>query len=167
MLEVQTDASSTYKTVAEVKIGDTVRTMQNGELKWTEVLRNIKSQGQFEFIKISTKNNENAIRDIEVTPEHGMIFVNKKGALTTNSAAHVQEGDVMTDLQGNNVSVVAVHHTVLNTKYTLETFDGTVLASGIFITTLCNDVLSDGPLLLGNLLENWANNHTHDICLLG
>lgn len=148
------------KDIEKVKTGDLVATKKEGEIFWTKVLRNQRSQGEFPFVEVTVKNlHDGALRQIRITPEHGLVHVGNEGQLTIDVAANVQVGDKMMGINGTSLSVVDVSNLLLPEKYTLETEDGTVLASELLMTTLCHEELSGGERLFDSTMNSWRSKH--------
>lgn len=150
------------KYIEDIKGGDTILTLKNEEQYWTKVLRNIKTEGSFEFVQITAQSlgNTSHIKKIQVTPEHGLIFLNSNNPMTIDTAEHVEIGDRLPDATGDIFSVVEISRTTLDTKYTLETCEGTVLASDFYVTTVCNEVVAGGEHLFGSTMNEWQSNHS-------
>ena len=127
---VASEGREIEKSIETIEAGDTVLTLENGKPKWTRVLRNIKTEGKSQFIQIDAQNDDfgSNKKQLKVTPEHGMILVNEEGNIIS-PAKNVQIGDKIIAENGEILSVISVAHLVMDEKYTLETFDGTVLAS--------------------------------------
>lgn len=160
---VQTNGKSIQRPVKDIKAGDFVQTLKNTETYWTQVLGNTKVEGEIEFIRITAKNMQNTtqIRYVEVTPEHELVLSRANNLKTISSAKYIQMDDVLIDSIGNKLSVTALEKIILNEKHNLVTLDGTVLASDIFVTTMCND--DDGVAverLFEPTMEDWRNKHS-------
>ena len=150
------------KYIEDIKSGDFVLTLKNEEQSWTKVLRNIETEGSFEFIQITAQSMSNAshTKKIQVTPEHGLVFLNNNSPMTIDTAEYVQIGDTLPDSTGDRFSVVDISRTKLDTKYTLETCEGTVIASDFYVTTVCNEVVAGGEHLFGPTMDEWQSNHS-------
>ncbi len=150
---------SHLKNISDIKIGDLVRTFKNGKSIWTEVIRNIRSEGSFNFIQFTLRNLTHIItKPITVTPEHVMILRAENGESVLSSASRVQMGDQMISAYGP-LSIVGLKPIQQASKYTLMTAEGTVLASDIFVSTICSEVVAGGEQLFEETMENWRNDH--------
>lgn len=157
-LMVSQNGREVSKGIAFVHPGDMVKTLSDGNPHWTKVIGNIKTEGSFDFLQLSLRNETHILTEqLTVTPEHGMIFSNN-GRMTLNKASHVQVGDQMISAQGTK-SIMSVKPVQLDNKYTLLTTDGTVLASDIFVSTICSEEIDGGEKLFKEKMENWRNNH--------
>lgn len=150
------------RNISQVKSGDLVLTSKDNENYGTKVLRNIKTEGNFEFVQITAQNpyNTSYIQKIQVTPEHGLVLRHKDSPMTIDTAAHIQLGDTLHGSNGDTLSVIDISRTILDTKYTLETCDGTVLASDFHVTTVCNEVVAGGEHLFESVMGEWQVNHS-------
>lgn len=162
IVTVKENGEGVSKYIENIKTGDLVLTSKDNENYWTKVLRNIKTEGNFEFIQITAQNpyNTSHIQKIQVTPEHGLVFGHKDSPMTIDTAAHIQLGDTLHGPNEDRLSVIDISRTVLDTKYTLETCDGTVLASDFYVTTVCNEVVAGGEHLFGSIMDEWHSNHS-------
>lgn len=150
----------TTKNIEDVLSGDRVLTLKDGKKSWTRVIRNVRSEGKFEFIEITAKNLANGShKEIRVTPEHGLVLSNSVGQLTIDAAGHLQVGDRIMDSDKNNLVVTHISHTYGDDKYVLETVEGTVLASDLFMTTICDEEVSGGEKLFESTMNSWKIRH--------
>lgn len=157
----QANEKNTTKNIKAIKTGDFVLTLKNGTQYWTEVLSNTKTEGSFEFIQIHAQNLQNTtqVKQLEVTPEHGLIFYRVDSMMTIDSASHLQIGDILVNSDGNKLSVIDIKKTTHDEKYTLETSEGTVLASNFFVTTLCKEEVTIGEQPFDLVIEDWKSRH--------
>lgn len=162
MIDVLINGEKTNKHVGEVNVGDMVLTSNYGKHEYTQVLRNIKTEGNFEFIQITAQNpyNLSHTQEIQVTPEHGLVLGHQHSPMTIDTAANIQIGDTLHGSNEERLAVIDISRTVLDTKYTLETCDGTVLASDFYVTTVCNEVVAGGEHLFGSIMDEWHSNHS-------
>ncbi|MBH2006833.1 MAG: hypothetical protein I8H75_05815 [Myxococcaceae bacterium] len=148
------------KDVKDIIVGDLVSTLKNEKLSLTSVLRNQKTQGRFEFVQITFEDLQNGMpKRILVTPEHGLVLSNENNELTIDSAEHINAGDRMLSADGIALLVTDIAIVTKNEKYTLETVDGTVLASDLFVTTMCNEEVIGGERLFEPTMKNWRMKH--------
>jgi hypothetical protein len=163
-IDVIFEGDKNSKYISDIKVGDMVITYNNGLLEPTKVIRNIKTEGEFEVLKITTQdiNNISHIEKLEVTPEHGLVFSRDSGVLTIKTAKLTEPGDIMVDAMGNMMSVTSIEQNKMTEKYTLETQKGTVLASNIFVTTICSEEISNKEQLFGLVMDEWSQKHSFD-----
>ncbi len=148
------------KNIESVQAGDTVLTLVGGKPAWTKVTRNLKIEGDFEFVRITTQDLKSGLQKrITVTPEHGLVTINENGELTLDAAKHLLVGDRMRAADGEELSVVDVSQVRLSEKYALETTDGTVLASDVFVSTICDEEVSAGEQLFNEKMKDWCKRH--------
>ena len=142
------------KNISEIKRNDFVLTYINNIEKKTKVISNERSEGHFEFYNIILENNYN----IKVTGNHGVIVKNKKdNGKKISLAENVKEGDILYTLNGE-FSIIEIKKEVQNQKYTLVTEDGTVLASDIYISLICENII-DESANFENIMYSWRNLH--------
>ncbi len=149
------------KNIGLIGSGDFVRTLIDGELKWTKVLKNTKTEGFFEFVQISAQGKD-ALNNAQliVTPSHGLVFLSEDGnRLTLDSAEHVMRGDLLIAANGDVLHVTEVSSVKMQDKYTLETSDGTVLASDVFVSTICDEEVAGGERLWDTKMKDWHARH--------
>lgn len=164
IIMVTENGRNTSKYIQDVKSGDIVLTIKDEQPHWTKVQNNIKSEGNFDFIKITAQalNNTTNIKHLEVTPEHGLIFYHDNAPMTIKAARNIKIEDKLIDSNNNKLVVTEINQAVLNEKYTLETSEGTVLASDVFMTTLCKEEVTAGESLLGQTITDWQSRHSFD-----
>jgi hypothetical protein len=157
---VKEEDKAERKYIGAIVSGDILLTMKDGKSFWTKVLRNIKTDGEFKFLQITTKNMiDGTTKKIQVTPEHGLILLSDQGVKTIDSARNARVGDKIIAMNGDTLDIVSIFNTVLNEKYTLETIEGTVLASDLFVTTICSGEIAGGERLFEETMNNWRLKH--------
>lgn len=148
------------KNIALVRDGDLVSTLVDGKLTWTKVIKNTKTEGIFRFVQIDLQNEASSLEtQIIVTPNHGLIFIAADRRLTIDSADKVEEGDLLISPDGSTLRVTTVNNINMQDQYTLSTIDGTVLASGVFVSTICSEEFAGGENLWNEKLEAWRARH--------
>ncbi len=146
------------RNVSLIKAGDYVKTLHNGKVAWTRVLKNVKANGLFEFVQIEAKNEANGeCRKLTLTPNHGVIIKNDR--LTLDAAENLTIADKLIDANYDTLSVTAINKVTMKDKYTLETSYGTVLASGFFVSTICTEEIAGGERLLDDKINDWRVRH--------
>lgn len=156
-LKVKESNEIVSKEIKYIKRNDYVYTLNaNGSQSYTKVLSNIKTNGNFEFVDIFCRNGLEK-KELKVTTNHALIIENKKQKKLL-LAKNLKIGMKFLDDNNEYCEIIQLKKLFLNEKYTLITEDGTVVSSGIFSSTICeNDI--DENLSLEKNLENWKNNH--------
>ena len=108
----------------EIKENDIV--LSNNEHKFTKVVRNVKSEGLFDYIQIILESG----KELTVTNEHGVIVLDDKSNKRVMLANNLREGQILITLEGPEV-IKSITHLKIKDKYILETLDGTVVANSI------------------------------------
>lgn len=155
------DGREVKKNIADVHGGDMVRTLRDRELVWTKVLKNKKTEGEFEFVQIDARNiTDGNYHRIRVTPVHGMVLVGEDDQLTLDAADNMLVDDKIIVSDNDILSVTEVNRVKMQDRYTLETVDGTVLASGIFVSTICDGEIVGGEQFFDSKIEDWKERHS-------
>ena len=138
---------------SEIKKGDSLLTFNNENLeKYSKVIFHKKIVGKFNFVTIYLENG----KSIKVTNEHGIVFIeNNKQFIKT--AEKINEGDILMTNLGNS-KVEKIERSIGNVKYVIETEDGTVFSNEIFVSTICNEEISEKKELK-ELIQKWSKNH--------
>lgn len=151
------------KNIADVHIGDMIATLHDGSFAWTKVVRNIKKTGDFDFVQITASNEVTGNhKRLSVTPTHGMVLLGNDNQSVFDTANHVIIGDKIIAANGDVLSVTDIKHDVMHERYTLETVEGTVIASGIFVSTLCAEELEGGKKPFNTTIQDWQKRHMFD-----
>ena len=137
--------------VYELKENDLV--LANNEHKFTKVFRNVKSEGIFDYIQIILESG----KELTVTNEHGVIVLDDKSNKRVIKANNLKEGQILITLEGPEV-IKSISNLRIKDKYILETFDGTVIANNIYVSTICDDVI-DEKINADDLIQQWKNKH--------
>ncbi len=155
---VKIDEGYIQKPVSEVRAGGFVQTLNNMKVAWTQVFSNHKAVGEIGFLNITFQNihNTSQTQYIEVTPEHELVLMRANNIVTISPAKNIQMDDVLIDSNGQQLLITSLEKTVLNEKYNLVTLDGTVLASDVFVTTMCNEGV-DGERLFEPTIKEWQS----------
>lgn len=155
------------KPISEVDVGDEVLTIVDGQLVSTRVVRNLRSSGDFAFFEFETrvksKSDENAgVSTLKVTPEHTMLLVNASGEIAFSRPADVKIGDKMKSSDGSVRRVSRIGHAMGKEKYTLVTTEGSVLASGMLVSTMCSEGISDEKAV-NDTVNDWKLRHQYHL----
>lgn len=140
------------KRIDEIKKDDLVLTYENGKKKTTKVISNEKTIGNFDFYHIILENNYN----IKVTGNHGII-IKIKNDKKILFAKNVKKGDILYTLNGE-YRILDIKKEIQNQKYTLNTQEGTVIASDIYISLICENII-DEKECFDNVMGNWKQLH--------
>lgn len=142
--------------ITSVVPGSLVVTMTpEGAPSLTKVTANIRHVGSFDYVQLDT--GAGALR---VTPNHGIVVFNGSAAFVV-TAATVAVGDVVQVSPTARVPVRSIEWTRRDGKYELETESGTVLASGMLATTICDADLEHGVRYpLEEKLGSWKEKHS-------
>lgn len=165
-----------------IKVGDYVQTLSTGfrmdvPVKYTRVVQNTKSVGKFKFIRIELESleGEKSI-ELEVTSEHQVIILlqdnekweqydwnnwQRESNFAENAivvqAHEVNRGMLLATLKGAR-KVVDTRFIYYPVKYSVETWDGTALGSGVLTTTMCDGSIDSGSNLL-EVISNYKATH--------
>ena len=140
------------KRITEIRKDDLVLTYENGKKKITKVISNEKTIGNFDFYHIILENN----LFIKVTGNHGIIIKNKNDK-KINFAKNAKKGDILYTLNGE-FRILDIKKETQNQKYTLNTQEGTVIASDIYISLICENII-DEKESFDNIMDNWKQLH--------
>ena len=121
--------------------------------KFTRVVRNIKSEGIFNYTQIILESGE----ILTVTNEHGVIILDNKLDKKIMKAINLKEGQALITLKGQE-KIKNIKYLSIKDKYILETLDGTVIANNIYVSTICEDVI-DEKRNADDLLKQWKYKH--------
>ena len=137
--------------IYDLKENDIV--LANNENKLTKIVRNVKSEGLFDFTQIILESK----KVLTVTNEHGIIVLDDKLNKKIIRADNLKEGQKLITLKGTEV-IKKINNLKLKDKYILETSDGTVIANNIYVSTICDDMI-DEKINSDDLIKQWKNKH--------
>ena len=137
--------------IYDLKENDIV--LANNENKLTKIVRNVKSEGLFDFTQIILESK----KVLTVTNEHGIIVLDDKLNKKIIRADNLKEGQKLITLKGTEV-IKKINNLKLKDKYILETSDGTVIANNIYVSTICDDMI-DEKIYSDDLIKQWKNKH--------
>lgn len=155
-----------------VRPGDSIVTLQAGGLQHTRVLRNVRQEGNFSFLRLYAASETHSYQ-LELTPDHVVAsFANisrspaePERLMRALPARALRYGDELLVLSGTRARVVHLEELRLPVKHTLVTESGTAVANGVFVTTMCG--LDDR--YLGRLdwsLKKWRDDHQSIVVLI-
>ncbi|WP_440652057.1 Hint domain-containing protein [Cysteiniphilum sp. 19S12-1] len=146
------DGQQINKHIDQVKVNDLVKTLHGGQTAWTRVTKNDRYDGTTELVEITLQDpksdNQPHIK-LKVTPLHGVVLMNDQ-IRTIDIAKNTVIGDKMECLDGKVLQVIGVDKSISNAEYTFETASGTVLASGVLVSTIYDASYSKGERLYHN-----------------
>ena len=134
--------------------------LANNENKFTKVVRNVKSEGIFDYIQIILESG----KELTVTNEHGVIVIDEESNRRVIKARNLREGQVVITLEGPEI-IKRINNLKIKDKYILETLDGTVIANNIYVSTICDDMI-DEKIKADDLIQHWKNKHENMYNLL-
>ena len=137
--------------IEELKVNDLV--LSNNQNQFTKVVRNMKSEGIFDYTQIILESGKQLI----ITNEHGVIVLDNESNKRIMTANNLREGYKLITLEGPEV-IKKINSLQTKDKYILETEDGTVIANNIYVSTICGDMI-DEKMNSDDLLKLWKNKH--------
>ena len=137
--------------IYELKKNDLV--LANNGNKLTKVVRNVKSEGIFNYTQIILESG----KKLTITNEHGVIVLDEETNKKVIKAANLREGQKLITLKGPEM-IKNINNLQIKDKYILETEDGTVIANNIYVSTICDDMI-DEKINSDDLLKQWKNKH--------
>ena len=144
--------------IYELKENDLV--LANNEYKFTKVVRNVKSEGIFDYIQIILESG----KELTVTNEHGVIVLDDESNKRVRKASDLRKGQVLITLEGTEV-IKSINNLRIKDKYILETLEGTVIANNIYVSTICDDMI-DEKINADDLIQQWKSKHENIYKLL-
>lgn len=125
--------------ISEVVKGDLVQTLDldTANFFWSSVTANVHYDEYVTFVEIITTTGSK----LRVTREHGMI-VYRDDRMVITSASNLQIGDQLINSMNNTEKITSLVAATLPGKYQLNTEHGTVIASSLLVTTMCEEELS-------------------------
>ena len=139
--------------IYQLKKNDIV--LANNLNKFTKVVRNVKSEGSFNYTEITLESG----KTLTVTNEHGIIIMDHESNQKIMKASDLKEGQMLITLQGTEI-IKNVNYLSIKDKYILETEDGTVIANGIYASTICDDMI-DEKINADDLIKHWKEKHSN------
>ena len=137
--------------IYELKKNDLV--LANNGNKLTKVVRNLKSEGIFNYTQIILESG----KELTITNEHGVIVLDEETNKKVIKAANLREGQKLITLKGPEM-IKNINNLQIKDKYILETEDGTVIANNIYVSTICDDMI-DEKINSDDLLKQWKDKH--------
>ncbi len=141
------------KDVSIYKLKKNDLVLANNGNKLTKVVRNVKSEGIFNYTQIILESG----KELTITNEHGVIVLDEKSNKRVIKAANLREGQNLITLDGPEM-IKNINNLQIKDKYILETEDGTVIANNIYVSTICDDMI-DEKINSDDLLKQWKDKH--------
>lgn len=155
-IQVQRNDTIKETLIYNVKENDKVLTLKNGKFIFTKVVQITKTEGNFTFYELSAKNLKGKIKKIKLTENHGVIIIKNRTKYIIR-AKNIEKGNIVLTNEGI-FRIYNVYKMIENEKYTLYTEDGTVLASNIYVSTICEpDIEESTPF--EKLMKFWRKAH--------
>ncbi|KID84696.1 hypothetical protein MGU_08041 [Metarhizium guizhouense ARSEF 977] len=155
------DGTRLEKPISAVRDGDSVLTMADGRPVPTRVIRNVQSSGSFDFFEFEVLSHH-TIATLKVTSQHGMLLVDPLGEMRFALPGDVRVGDEMQSSDGSAWKVSRIGHSVGVDKFTLETTEGSVLASGLLVSTICEEEINAGTRM-DDIMPGWKARHQYAV----
>jgi len=157
-----TSEQQVVRKIWDVKPGEMVLTLVNGNLEATEVLDNIRHEGEFDFIKFDATLLSGSNAELLVTSNHNML-VWRNHTMKVVQAQHIHVGDIMYQYQSGSVASAEVQIQKMQWlkrphKNQLIVEQGTVFASDLWVTTVCDTDYSSFTDYTSALTE-WRSTH--------
>ena len=137
--------------IHELKKNDFI--LANNENKFTKVVKNVKSEGLFDYKQILLESG----KELTITEEHVVIVLDINSVKRVLRASNLKEGQKVITMEGPEV-IKKIKDLKRKDKYILETMDGTVIANKIYVSTICDDII-DEEMNADDLLKVWKNKH--------
>lgn len=149
--------------VMELAKGDAVLTQKDSQHQVTHVARNERHVGNVDGIQMEVALADGR-RQITTTANHVMIVYQDASlaAPTFANARAVVVGDVVS-VDGMPGRVTSVHAVGMDHRNHLVTTDGTVLANGVLVTTMCEEYGGGAYNDVPATLASWQRNHSQFI----
>ncbi|GKZ31187.1 hypothetical protein AbraIFM66950_011399 [Aspergillus brasiliensis] len=147
--------------ITAIHAGDEVLTLVNGQPTTTRVVRNIQSSGTFDFMELEVQSGTER-STLKVTPQHGLLLIDHQEQIRFSFASDVHVGARIPSGNGAPWIVSRVKHVSGSEKFTLETTEGSVLASGLLVSTICEEEISTG-LRMEEIMNDWKSRHQYPI----
>jgi len=147
--------------ISAVHVDDQVLTLVDGKPVTTRVVRNVHSSGSFEFFEFEVRS-DHGVSTLKVTPQHSILLVDPLGEMRFSLPANVSVGDVMQSGNGSIGKVSHIGHSVGDEKFTLVTAEGSVLASGVLVSTICDEEIKVG-VKMDDVIYGWKLRHPYNL----
>ena len=155
-IQVQKNDTIIELPISRVKENDKVLTLKNGNFELTNVVQILNKKGNYTFYELKARNTKGNIKIIKLTENHGVIII-KNNEKYIIQAKNIKEGNLVLTNEGIFM-IYSVSKLIQNEKYTLYTKDGTVLASNIFVSTICEPDINES-ISYEKLMKSWRKAH--------
>ena len=129
--------------------------LANNLNKFTKVVRNVKSEGTFNYTQITLESG----KTLTVTNEHGVIIMDIELNKKIMRANNLKEGQILITMDGPEI-IKNVKYLSIKDKYILETQDGTIIANGVYVSTICDDMINE-KINADDLIKYWKIKHSN------
>lgn len=156
IVNVQKNNTIIKTLISNINEKDKVLTLKSGNFALTNVVQIFKEEGNFTFYELKAQNSKKKLKKIKLTKDHGVIVIknNKKFIIT---AKNIKKGNLILTNEGI-FKIYEISKIIENKKYTLYTEDGTILASGIFVSTICEPDI-DETIPFEKIMKEWRKTH--------
>ena len=155
-IQVQKNDTIMNQPISRVKENDKVLTLKNDKFELTNVVQILNKKGNYTFYELKARNTKGNIKTIKLTENHGVIII-KNNEKYIIHAKNIKEGNRVLTNEGIFM-IYSVSKLIQNEKYTLYTKDGTVLASNIFVSTICEPDINES-ISYEKLMKSWRKAH--------
>ena len=155
-IQVQKNNTIIEVPISTIKENDKVLTIKNDKFELTNVVQIINKKGNYTFYELKARNTKGNIKIIKLTENHGVIIIkNNKEYMVYDK--NIKEGNLVLTNEGIFM-IYSVSKLIENEKYTLYTVDGTVLASNIYVSTICEPDINES-IPFEKLMNDWRKDH--------
>ena len=153
LVKVLENGKEIEKEIKDVKKDEMVLVHNGNEKRYSKVLDNKTTEGEFEFYTIKARNikDSSKTKEVTITPEHIMITFDDKNEIKLIEAKKLKGNEII-DTEDGFHQIYEINKTKLKNKYMLSVKGGVVFANGIFISTICS---GDNARDLKPTLEEW------------
>lgn len=146
--------------ISEVQAGDYVVTLASDNTqRITKVVKNLRTAGRVDIFEFTASYaNGTPASALKVTPNHGVLIL-RDNNLLLSLPTNIRPGDVFVSSRGPLV-VTNITKSVAEERFTLISTEGTVLASDVLVSTLCDEEIVPGKKL-NDVLPSWRLRHQY------
>lgn len=157
-LYVIEDKKISKKNILEIEKNDIVVTLENGKKSFTKVIDNVREEGEFQFYEFEFLCQNEKRNILKVTSDHGLITTDSSKKINkVKLASNIKIGEFVYSKNGicelKNIKNYNLAH-----KNTIITQDGTVLASDIYVSTICDNEINENKSF-EEIIDYWRNKH--------
>lgn len=144
------------KQISDIKPEDLVLTSRGGNDLLSSVLFNEKSYGNFTFFRlnVSLNNKPKVTKTLEVTSTHGILVIDRSTNETLITLPDkLKTGSIVLTEEGEG-KITSVSKFWKEERFTLVTKKGSAFASGVLVSTICDDAFKEG-MKFPDVLRGW------------